>query len=78
MIPPAAVGKATHRLYSTGPDTPGKWLSSHPWGYLEGMKMWHLGTWLSSGLSRAGLMGGFDDLGGLFQGNQFNDSVFRR
>lgn len=55
-----------HRLCGTGPDAPGKWPSSHPWGYLEGMKMWHLGTCFSGGLGSAGLMGGFDDLEGLF------------
>lgn len=30
--------------------------------------MWHLEMWFSGGLDSAGLMGGFDDLEGLFQG----------
>lgn len=28
--------------------------------------MWHLGTWLGVGVGSAGLMVGFDDLGGFF------------
>lgn len=53
-------------------------VSCHLRGYLEGMKVWHLEMWFSGGLGSAGLTGGFDHLEGLFQGNQFYYSMFRR
>lgn len=53
--------------------SPGKWLSHHPWKYWQDMKMWPLGTWLS-GLCTIRLMVGFNVLKGLLQPTWFYDS----
>ena len=50
-----------------GTGCPVKAWSHHPWQYLKDVLLWFLGTWFNSGLDRARLMVGFDDLKDLFR-----------
>jgi len=64
---------------STWNRLPGRWLSHHPWMCLRAVQMWCSGTWVSGELLELGQYGravvGLDDLEGLFQPEQFCDSM---
>lgn len=67
----------THRKgCKAGTNCPGKWTSQQVCRYSEAW-MWHLGTWLSSGLGNTRSTVGFNDIQGLFQSKQFNFSMIQ-
>lgn len=57
------------RCFGTG--CPEQWWSHHPWRVLKAVSMWHLETWVSSGLGSPQGTVGLGDLRGFFQPQRF-------
>lgn len=66
-------------LLNPGTGCSGQQWSRYPQGRLKAMWVWHLGTWISSGLGRVGGTLGLNSLERLFQPKQFcvSGSLYR-